>query len=69
MERYPIEQKDKNHLETKSQVANIKEPPAKKTHPTQSKNSATKNIVVTENPFNNETFIILSFDYLTGFSI
>lgn len=33
MERYPIEQKDENYLETKSQVANIKEPPQK--NPTQ----------------------------------
>lgn len=30
MERYPIEQKDKNHLETKSQVANIREQQQKK---------------------------------------
>lgn len=39
MERYPIEQKDKNHLETKSQVANIREQQQKKpqTKPKQKK--------------------------------
>lgn len=70
MERYPVEQKDKNHLETKFQVANTRAPKKKKIpKPAQSQNSATKNIIVTESLFNNETFVMLSFDYLTSLSI
>lgn len=63
MKRFPTEHHDTNHLETKLQVANIREP---KNPQTSLKTVLLKNIIVTEHLFSNETF---SFDNLTSFSI